>query len=162
MTAEQIQAIKSYTGSNYKKINQGLRGLRELPTECEEVVETLLTLLDESYLPKDMVVYRGTHRNNLGPLKNLSPEQLIGKVFIDPGFVSTTKDERIAKIDFRGDVLMKINAPKGARALDISHLNPIEAEVLINAGQKMKILSAKRRGRRLFLELLLEEREQLD
>lgn len=159
MTEIQREAVKSYTGSSYKKINQGLRGITELPPECDETVALLRELLHDSELPKDLILYRGTHRNNLGPLRNLPPEQLIGKVFIDPGFMSTTKDQRIATIEFRGDVLMKIHAPKGTNGLDISEVNPIEAEVLLDAGQSMMIIGAKKKGKRLLLEVILEEKE---
>jgi hypothetical protein len=100
--------------------------------------------LDNASLPQDMVLYRGTSTDALGNLKNLSPDELVGKTFIEPGFMSTSANSAVASGTFSGNMQITIEVSSGAHALDISSISQYsnEAEILFNAGQKMTIISA--------------------
>lgn len=81
----------------------------------------------------------------MGPLKNLSPDELVGKTIVEPGFMSTSTEKIIAEGTFAGNMQMTIKAPKGSQGLDISSISQYasEAEVLFQAGQIMEIQSAE-------------------
>jgi hypothetical protein len=71
----------------------------------------------------------------------------VGTVVSDPAFVSTAKDENIAKSFFREGkttgILMEIKIPDGAKGAFVSQLskNRYEEEVLLPRGSKFKILN---------------------
>ena len=144
LSNEQIEALIKYTGDDYVNINNSLRGLDTLSPENQTTVEAMKSALDNSALPQDMTLYRGTSTEVLGSLQNLSVDELIGKTFTEQGFMSTSTSNVIAE-SFSGNMKMTIEASKGAQALDISSISQYttEAEVLFNAGQEMLITSAE-------------------
>ena len=79
----QVDAFTKYTGSDYSNINDSLRGLDTASPENAKTIETMKTVLDNSSLPEDMTLYRGTTTKALGDLQNLAPEDLIGKSFVE-------------------------------------------------------------------------------
>ena len=106
-----------------------------------------------SPLQKDMVLYRGTSKDGLGELKNLKPEEMIGKTFTESAYMSTSMKPNIGS-DFSDGVTLTINAPKGTSGLNVSKFSTYsEAEILLNAGQKMKITNAKIINGELHLEV---------
>ncbi len=144
LSNEQIEALIKYTGDDYVNINNSLRGLDTLSPENQATVEAMKSALDNSALPQDMTLYRGTSTEALGSLQNLSVDELVGKTFTEQGFMSTSTSNVIAE-GFSGNMKMTIEASKGAQALDISSISQYttEAEVLFNAGQEMLITSAE-------------------
>ncbi len=143
LSDEQIEALLKYTGNNYININDSLRGLRPLAPENQATLEVMKSTLSNSALSQDMILYRGTSIEALGSLKNLSANELVGKQFVEKGFMSTSKSSIVAD-GFTTNMHMTIEASKGVQALDISSISllPEEAEVLFNAGQEMIIKSA--------------------
>lgn len=101
--------------------------------------------LDKASLPEDMTLYRGTNKVELGNLKDLSPDKLIGEQFTQPSFMSTSTNSTVASGTFKGDLLMAIQAPKGSKGIDIapiSQYGAIESEILFQAGTEMIIKEA--------------------
>lgn len=77
--------------------------------------------------------------NALGKLKKLSDKELIGKVFLDKGFMSTSLESNSA---FGGDVILEIHAPAGTHGLYVGHISAAghyEEEVLFDMNQSMRI-----------------------
>ena len=144
LSKSQVDALTKYTGSEYSNINDSLRGLDTASPENAKTIETIKTVLDNSSLPEDMTLYRGTITKALGNLQNLSPEELIGKSFVEQGFMSTSTSSMVSHA-FSGNMHMTIEAAKGVRALDISSISnfTLESEVLFGAGQEMVITSAE-------------------
>lgn len=140
----QVDALTKYTGSDYSNINDSLRGLDTASPENAKTIETMKTALDNSSLPEDMTLYRGTTTKALGDLQNLAPEELIGKSFVEQGFMSTSASSTVSNA-FSGNMHITIEAEKGAHALDISSISYFasESEVLFSAGQEMLITSAE-------------------
>ena len=158
LSSSQADAIQRYTGPDeYKNINNSLRGLEQATPENSEAISQMKSALDRASLPQDMTLYRGTSTDSLGALKNLSPEELVGKTFTESGFMSTSADYSIARYHFTGNMKMTIHAPQGSQAINISSLSelPHEAEYLFNAGTQMLITSAQKTGDTLFLEVLI-------
>ncbi len=97
LTLEQKEAFTKYSGDVFENINNSLRGLEEATIENQETINIMKSALDNASLPRDMVVYRGTDKVELGILKNLSPEDLIFKEIDEPAFLSTTTKKALQK-----------------------------------------------------------------
>ena len=158
LTSNQVDAIHRYSGPDeYKNINNSLRGLDKATPENVETINQMKSALNRASLPEDMTLYRGTSTDSLGALKNLAPEDLVGKTFTESVFMSTSADYNIARYSFTSDMNITIHASKGAQALNISSLSelPHEAEYLFNAGTQMLITSASKTGNILFIEVII-------
>ncbi|MFT4402378.1 T7SS effector LXG polymorphic toxin [Bacillus sp. SW14] len=149
LTPREQHAIKQYTGDDYKKINDYLRGISDSLDGIDlDTIYNIKNGLDKARVPHNLQVYRGT---DLRPLESLievdkygdiNAESLIGKTFRDNGFVSTAIVKESSFEHMK--VSWEINIPAGANAAylgKISHF-PNEAELLLNFGQEMVIKSA--------------------
>lgn len=162
LTPIQSQAISLYTGNKYYgNINNSFRGVETMTPESKMITEHMRSALRSAYLPEDMILYRGASTNELGALKGLLPEELIEKTFTQPGFMSTSKDETVARNVFMKDMEITIVAPQGSHALDITGNSVYginESEVLFDAGQEMKITQAKWEDGILYITVLVKGR----
>lgn len=148
LSAEEKEAIRIYTGNDYTKINNYLRGIAgDLDGVDPKVVENLNSALSKAKVPYNMTVYRGT---DLFPFEDLYElnwnggidcDTLIGKTVSDKAFMSTAILENSS---FNKEVLWTINIPAGSNAAYIASLSkyPAEAELLFNSGQSMVIKEA--------------------
>jgi len=145
LSRKQVNALTDYSGDDYRNINNSLRGMETTTPENAQRINTLKQTLDNSSLPQDMTLYRGTTTNALGDLKGLAPEDLVGKTFVENGFMSTSTSSSIGN-EFIYDMHITINAAKGSHAMDISSLSnyTYEAEVLFSSGQEMIITGAEK------------------
>ena len=157
LSNKQIEALIKYTGDDYVNINNSLRGMEKIAPENKSTVKAMKSALDNSELPNDMTLFRGTSTDALGPLKNLPVDELVGKKFMEKGFMSTSTSNVVGE-EFSGNMFMTIEASKGAKALDISSISQYttEAEVLFNAGQEMLITSAEIRNGILHIAVIIE------
>lgn len=146
LTREQYEALERYTTNEYRNINGSLRGQEIATAENQEAIKQMQSALSKASLGEDMTLYRGSCIEELGSsLQGLSPEELVGRTYIQQGFMSTSASELVAKNNFHGNLFVKVLAEKGANGLDISSLSafPNEAEILFNAGQEMLIEGAE-------------------
>ncbi|WP_240909044.1 ADP-ribosyltransferase [Bacillus paralicheniformis] len=149
LTENEKNAIKQYTGNDYTRINNYLRGLSDSLEGVElDVIDNIKNGLKKANVPHDIQVYRGTDLRPIQDLYkiddegNIIAESLVGKIFKDDGFVSTAMVKE-SSFDHM-NVSWEINIPKGAHAAylgKISHF-PNEAELLLSSGQQMVIKSA--------------------
>lgn len=145
LNGKQVSALTEYTGEGcYRNINNSLRGSEVATSGNTQIIKTMDSALDNASLPSDMTLYRGTSQNALGDLKGLSPDELVGKVFTENGYMSTTTSSTVAQ-GWANDMKMTIEAAQGSHALDISQISnfPWEQEVLFARGQEMMIVSAE-------------------
>ena len=143
---EQKEAIRAYTSTAYLDINATLRGIKKkfYSETNRSFAKQIHLALEEHTIPCDCVVYRGLNSTALGPLEKLSDQELIGAVFTDNGFMSTSLGQEDA---FRGAVQLEIEVPKGAKGAYIGYISQqghTESEVLFNMGQYIQILDVKR------------------
>lgn len=158
----QRSAITKYTNSGYHDINTYLRGGGLTDTQGygytgSNVVKTINNL-DATMrpLPVDTVVTRNFTGVNHLPAK---PEDMVGLVYHDNAFLSTTVKESGV---FGGDVQLIIHCPQGTMGRyvnDISiHTN--EQELLLARGTKMVVTKVEKHGDgystkwRLFCEVI--------
>jgi hypothetical protein len=139
----EIEAINAYTrGSD--KINRALFGGQEASAETREQIEILDRILDKSTITKKEELYRGVQEKHFDKtVSDLKP----GDVFTYRGFMSTTKDQKLARTfsDWKGsqDLLVKVTVKPGAKALrirsksgDYMDKREIGKEILVGRGQK--------------------------
>lgn len=144
---DEKQAITSWTGNGYRRINEALRKGTEPPE-----AKALDSAIAKSTAEKQMVVYRGINSEAVAGLK-------AGAVFIDRGYASTTTDHEIADGfavngsafgDKRPDAgaLVRIIVPAGAHAMPVYEAmgwgttglgaNP-EKEILLPRGSRFQV-----------------------
>lgn len=147
LSIEEKKAINDYTKETpnyYRNINEVLRGKSKTFEEGnQERCEFIHFALSKASTPANVVVYRGGN-NILGDLTNASDDELVGSVFRDKGFVSTSVSDKLV---LSGDTLLVINLPMGSQAANIEKLSATkkyEQEVLINCGQMFCIKSVSR------------------
>ena len=116
-TTAERDAISSYSRSGYLKMNENLRFGNYAPDSVKREISALRGFLDKCETQDELYLSRGVTKPALDKMfggdgwrKNSS--SLVGSVFTDKGFVSTTPYQGGG---FGGDVVMYIKAPKGTR-----------------------------------------------
>ena len=116
-TTAERDAISSYSRSGYLKMNENLRFGNYAPDSVKREISALHGFLDKCETQDELYLSRGVTKPALDKMfdgdgwrKNSS--SLVGSVFTDKGFVSTTPYQGGG---FGGDVVMYIKAPKGTK-----------------------------------------------
>jgi hypothetical protein len=116
-TTAERDAISSYSRSGYLKMNENLRLGNYAPDSVKREISALHGFLDKCETQDELYLSRGVTKPALDKMfggdgwrKNSS--SLVGSVFTDKGFVSTTPYQGGG---FGGDVVMYIKAPKGTK-----------------------------------------------
>lgn len=146
---DQLAALKAYTEGGYSKTNSGLRGTRpefiEEARASRETIRAAMTPLDES-----VQVYRGVKPSALGlddidDILSLKP----GVEVSDPGFLSTSLSKSTAQSFSRGsgNINLQMRVPAGTRATYVESISSSvgETELILDAGQTLKIVSVTRK-----------------
>lgn len=158
LSQKQVNAITDYSGNDcYNNINDSLRGLDTPTAKNADTINTMHNTLSNSSLADDMTLYRGTGRSELGDLKNLAPDDLIGKSYVQDSFMSVSSDPGVAKA-FAKDVYVTVKAPAGSHGLDISGISrcPWEKEILFDFGQELLIVDAEEIKGILYITTILK------
>jgi hypothetical protein len=154
LTDAERQALRSYTGPEYRLINDGLRG--DLPDHqsIRNRYEQLLGDLDAAFhkagAPEAFIVHRGVgskYAEFLGADVDRpdTMKDLVGRVFPELGFMSTSVGARAA---FNGDIYLMIRVPAGHGAINvmpISSFGEDEREVLIRRNSRYVVHAVYRR-----------------
>ena len=116
-TTAERDAISSYSRSGYLKMNENLRFGNYATDSVKREISALHGFLDKCETQDELYLSRGVTKPALDKMfggdgwrKNSS--SLVGSVFKDKGFVSTTPYQGGG---FGGDVVMYIKAPKGTK-----------------------------------------------
>lgn len=137
--ASVAQAVASYTGSGYFKINQNLRNGK--PDQHADKIDRAIAA---SRAEKDMVVVRGFSHEAYTKLAQQSGKSslTVGDTFQDLGYVSTTRKADVA-VNFGGTTgwAIKVNVPKGSNILAAKPFSyhKDEDEFILPRGTKFKI-----------------------
>ena len=121
-TAER-DAISSYSRSGYLKMNENLRFGKYVPNNVKKEIYDLQNYLDKCETQDVLYLSRGVTKTALDKMSGNdkwreSSNSLVGSVFTDKGFVSTTPYQGGG---FGGDVIMYIKAPKGTKGAYIKN-----------------------------------------
>lgn len=157
VTEEMKVALAGYSGSQYRWMNQHLRGLlagsgEELPSYGAARLQALQSYLAKGVTPDAVVVHRGAGSGRaLGlPARygvsatqfNQAALDLVGQTFTEDGFMSTALHENAAF----GGVRLELTVPKGYNAMPVSarsmggtHLTMSEAELVLAPGARYVI-----------------------
>lgn len=154
------QAITTYQGASYTRINNYLRGKPSARTNeawITGVVKRLDETLSNAVTEYDLVVHRGYGGASAEKLiKKFGTADLAkmpGTIIREDGYMSTTLDSRIA--GGFGNVKVEIDIPAGSPAAYIPTLNTgkyvSESEVLLPRGTALEITHAERKGYQIYL-----------
>lgn len=156
--ADMIEAAEHYMGPEGFEMNALARGLsvKDEP-DGEWTVQDLKkwdndfsALLEQQSLKSAKTVFRGTGFDNLLQQTNLSKEQilsnpksLVGKEFVEKGYMSTANNYADAKGYAKG-VVWKIALPKGAKAVKQSDISPMgDYEYTVQKNASVKVTKAQ-------------------
>lgn len=132
-TKEKVEVMELYTAEEGFAMNAYARGddisefeyLEHSPEEIAAYTDKFTEILEKERLDEETSVYRGATFDTLTESTGLTeeqirenPELLIGQTITEHGFMSTTPDYETAESYANGNVLMKIDLPEGAKAID--------------------------------------------
>lgn len=139
LSPDEYGAVRDYTGSGYHKINDALRDkAKGVPARTPRNVKHLDKAMRP--IPFDTIVTRNI--SGLNAFGGVPPDKLIGTVFRDPAFLSTSIKEGGV---FSGNVQMIIKVPKGTQSRyvnDISY-HKSEKELILGRETRMVIHSVE-------------------
>jgi hypothetical protein len=128
ISVPELEALNTYAGAGYLRLNSALRARRDLPQEWEDLLPLLDSATYKAILDRDVVLFRGSAASTMGVM---ALESLVGTIIRDRGFVSTSIDPHAAE-DFVRDqpdpLVFEILARGGQR---VAFIGGIEREVLL-------------------------------
>ncbi len=157
LSVEEYSALDEYKRQGFRSLNRGLRDhdgdLSTLPPEDRRRAEGLDAALEKTPpLERPVVVYRGRLPDAvLEAFEAGEEETLLGQVFGDPAYTSTSRDSAIA-MEYGGssrfpDSVGKITLPKGTKAGCVDAvLDKGQSELLLPREAKFRIDRAYREG----------------
>ncbi|MEO6085197.1 MAG: ADP-ribosyltransferase, partial [Umezawaea sp.] len=157
----QFDAINAYTGVSYRLINDGLRGWQDPPPGKEKRFADLVRDCDAAFAkcaaPEPVLVHRGVGRSVLSSLgavydDSVSMQELVGKVFVEQGYISTSIGRRAA---FTGEVYFMFRVPQGYEAMNAMHLSRFgtsEREILIRRNARYVVHAAYKHDSAWYIE----------
>jgi SPP1 gp7 family putative phage head morphogenesis protein len=145
LTDVETNAIRTYTGSSYTKINRNLREDQGDPY-LDQMADDISRGLGKFRLKEPIKVYRGLSRNIFG----MPVSQLPGVIVADKGFMSTTF---LSDRSFSGGIKLELRVPVKTRGAPVSTLSQFENELefLLDKGTRYKILEATEEAGTIFL-----------
>lgn len=156
-TADELAAMRSYTGSGYGPMNNTLRSSKGKRTNKQ--IQAMDSAIERAArVPENVTVVRNASLRQLGITgSRQDPRGAIGQEFVDHGYLSTSVNRRGA---MQGEVRMEINVPKGARGVYvsgaggpkspsiISDYGGGESELILARGSRLRITSVRKVGNR--------------
>lgn len=153
LTEEERAGLLDYQSVGYSEINEYLRGQRGSITESGKKSLEGVDSAVRHPIPEDIIVYRGCAPDwVLEQTGATDPQRLEGLVVHDNGFMSTSLARIVSEKFISGkddQFLFRIRVPQGTRAAFMGHgfspvLGPLEVEVLLPRGTKLRIIETKR------------------
>lgn len=156
VTEKENNALSDYRDNDYLQINKKLRDGEKLDKKQSEQVKAISKVIDSSTLNNDITLWRGLSGSGsllfINYLKSLKP----GDIYEEKSFTSTSMVSGQA-IKFRdlykdqNNMVVKILAPKGSKALSMQNLGredekimyKDEYEFLLNQNSKFQVVENK-------------------
>jgi SPP1 gp7 family putative phage head morphogenesis protein len=145
LDGKEKDAIYTYTGGGYERINSYLRGLSSDDAETLKDIANLSKAIDKFDLTENIQVKRYSTRDMLKGLDLSDPASLKGKIIKDNAFLSTSTAMQKDNSHF-GKVRYIIDVPKGkGRGAYIAPASqfPTESEFLLKKGSSFLIKKAE-------------------
>ena len=160
LSDKETAAIQNYTGTWHTSINKayGNGTEKNLSTQQKGTVKNLDKALSKTTLGQDMVLVRAIptiHLMNAFGITGhdeMTKENLVGRVYGEKGFASTTlrTDDAISGVTsaqiLKGSTILHINAPKDTHGLYVQSISShtSEQEVLLPRGMQYVITDFKK------------------
>ena len=163
LTKDEIEAMERYANYSYdingyarEGDNYFLASSSKFATSPEKQVEikrqfkAMESAINKSTFKDDVVLYRGTNAKalnlNLANLDEQTLKSMIGSTISDNAYLSTTGLRDVAET-YSGEVILKINVPKGTKGIFIDNIKDISGyidedfnlEFVLQRNQTMKI-----------------------
>lgn len=140
LKTEERAAALYYTGPGFNPLNGALRRGDPLTPQVDFYRRHLDAAIAASEVRQPATVYRGL--TSWPGFRGNPPGFNPGDTYIDRGYMSTAISDGPPS-NYQGDVMMQIEIPPGARALDLTQMthHPEERELLLPAGTPLRILS---------------------
>lgn len=164
ITDAQRNAIRAYSDDDdYEAINARLRSARKRAKRdrLDDIIDEMDAAFASASLPKSATVYRGVSGKHAKKLLNTKWQP--GDLYVDAGFLSTSRSETIVTETFASAlyaggerIILKILAPEGSRALDIASISSHkrEKEILFARSTRLRVKRWIPERRTLELEVL--------
>ncbi|OFW55854.1 MAG: hypothetical protein A2Y75_05415 [Candidatus Solincola sediminis] len=148
ITNTQISGLRYYTGSAYTQMNGFLRGFMDATDAVKKHIRDAQAGMRPSLKP--MVFHRGTNPGQFGGAA--LDQDLVGKVMVDHGFMSTSVGGRAA---FGGKVMLEIECPSGTPMSYVDHIskNQGENEMLLAAGTRYRVIAVEQENHRTIVKV---------
>lgn len=139
------RALTSYVDGSFSSINGALRGNQDPRDDVRDTIDRLDDALAQWRLPERTIVHRGVRTTGRDGRQSFPTENLAGKVLVDPGYLSTSPNERIVD-RFDGAARMEIHLPPGTPAVSVNGAeitvgNADERELLLPRGLRLRVVS---------------------
>lgn len=155
-TDDEFDAIASYSGTATVQVNHHLRGFSKTrgiqpaqgvwqmsEEKINKIVDKMDSAIDKSSLTERVTLERDIKADSL---KSGLFGSTKGKTISDKGFLSLRKGQSSVP-PLRGYVKMRVTAPAGTKALDLSFINPnAMGEVIFPRNTQIKITNVIGRG----------------
>lgn len=147
LTPAEVKAIDAYMGENYKSINGSLRQGKEPSAVTAGRIAALDSAVQKGVIERDMTLYRAMNFPS-------DPRSLVGKSFVDHGFVSTSEKTTLPLMMARGKkAFVRVKVPAGTNAAFLlKHRNQQatsqysgtpEAEILLGRDSRFTVTAAR-------------------
>ncbi len=154
LTEDQRSAMAAYKGTGFVAINDDLRFDRP-NGRVGRVSSMIIRNMDDAMRPleEDLILHRVFKDNFGGGFRDrFYDDNLVGHTFTDAAYTSAS----VAKPPFGGDVVMRINTPKGTPTFmpnPSAGKNRMEKEIGIHRNAKFKVVAARMEGTQLHIEV---------
>jgi hypothetical protein len=150
LTKDERSAVYEYSGAYYREINGTLRGENPwtdlTPAQLKSETAHIDAAIRKGTLTAETTLYRGTSVRFLG---DLTP----GTVLSDKAFLSASRSRDVS-LSFGADAILRITAPRGTRAADVSHhAGGHEQEILLGRNTKLKVTGVSTHGSRTVVDV---------
>lgn len=157
LSAKELSAVKSYTGSGYKDANKAVSGVQTAGKASAALVESgmnKMTLGQNLKLRRNMAqrwFWEALGMKDFAKMSEADAQQVVGKLYTEKAFSSTSKN-----LDFdgafsteaakSGKLKMNIRAHKDIQGLDVQSVSNHghESEVILNKGVTYVIRKVKK------------------
>lgn len=154
LTNAERATIESFALNGFEHINGALRQQREMTADMQQAIARIRSGLRKYPLDHDVRVTREVSGIVFGLSSQqgtAAAHQLVGQVFDEPGFMSTSMAPTPAHSERRADPLtLDLLVPAGTPALAVGELSefPLEHELLVIDARRYQIIGARYDGQR--------------
>ena len=138
LSKSEKSSLRAYTGDDFFDINHDLRAGQALPGNLGKISRNMDSALERTSIPEDIVVYRGQKSAGMMEQSVDDPQQAVGHVYEDKGYVSTGLE---AGTGTASNFRFELEIPKGSQGALVSPFSQhaAEYELILPRNSKFEI-----------------------